>query len=93
MLTFALNQMFYFTAYQWTTVTGGEDGMPGIPRPNVLGLDIHRPLAYYAVVAAAVPPVALGHEAHRGVAARQDPAGHPRERAARRGPRLRRAPA
>jgi branched-chain amino acid transport system permease protein len=51
MLTFALNQMFYFTAYQWTTVTGGEDGMPGIPRPNVLGLDIHPPLAYYAVVA------------------------------------------
>ena len=30
MLTFALNQFFYFVAYQWTTVTGGEDGMPGI---------------------------------------------------------------
>src|SRR2546425_1002462 len=52
MLTFALNQMFYFTAYQWTTVTGGEDGMPGIPRPNVVGVDIHPPLAYYALVAA-----------------------------------------
>jgi branched-chain amino acid transport system permease protein len=52
MLTFALNQMFYFTAYQWTTVTGGEDGMPGIPRPNVLGLDIHGPLAYYTTVSA-----------------------------------------
>jgi branched-chain amino acid transport system permease protein len=51
MLTFALNQMFYFTAYQWTTVTGGEDGMPGIPRPSVLGFDIHRPLAYYSAVA------------------------------------------
>src|SRR5499426_4416117 len=51
MLTFALNQMFYFTAYQWTTVTGGEDGMPGIPRPHVLGLDIQRPLAYYTTVA------------------------------------------
>jgi len=51
MLTFALNQMFYFTAYQWTSVTGGEDGMPGVPRPNVVGLDIHRPLAYYALVA------------------------------------------
>jgi branched-chain amino acid transport system permease protein len=51
MLTFALNQMFYFTAYQWTTVTGGEDGMPGVPRPTVLGLDIHRPLAYYILVA------------------------------------------
>src|SRR5204862_1555118 len=51
MLTFALNQMFYFTAYQWTTVTGGEDGMPGVPRPSMLGLDIHGPLAYYAAVA------------------------------------------
>jgi len=51
MLTFALNQMFYFTAYQWTTVTGGEDGMPGVPRPDVLGLDIHGPLAYYTLVA------------------------------------------
>src|ERR1700741_867740 len=39
MLTFALNQMFYFTAYQWTTVTGGEDGMPGVPRPLLPGLD------------------------------------------------------
>jgi branched-chain amino acid transport system permease protein len=51
MLTFALNQMFYFTAYQWTTVTGGEDGMPGVPRPAVFGLDIHPPLAYYIAVA------------------------------------------
>ncbi|MBI2525923.1 MAG: branched-chain amino acid ABC transporter permease [Candidatus Rokubacteria bacterium] len=51
MLTFALNQMFYFTAYQWTTVTGGEDGMPGVPRPSILGLDIHGPLPYYTVVA------------------------------------------
>jgi len=52
MLTFALNQMFYFTAYQWTSVTGGEDGMPGIPRPPLLGVDLHPPLAYYAFVAA-----------------------------------------
>jgi branched-chain amino acid transport system permease protein len=51
MLTFALNQMFYFTAYQWTTVTGGEDGMPGVPRPTILGMDLHPPLVYYAVVA------------------------------------------
>ena len=38
MLTFALNQMFYFIAYQWTTVTGGEDGMPGVPRPALFGI-------------------------------------------------------
>ncbi|HEX9181827.1 MAG TPA: branched-chain amino acid ABC transporter permease [Burkholderiales bacterium] len=50
MLTFALNQMFYFIAYQWTTVTGGEDGMPGVPRPAFLGIDFKDPLTYYAFV-------------------------------------------
>jgi branched-chain amino acid transport system permease protein len=48
MLTFALNQLFYFTAYQWTSVTGGEDGMPGIPRPALL----QDAYAYYAFVSA-----------------------------------------
>jgi branched-chain amino acid transport system permease protein len=50
MLTFALNQMFYFIAYQWTSVTGGEDGMPGVPRPAMLGIDFNDPLVYYAFV-------------------------------------------
>jgi branched-chain amino acid transport system permease protein len=50
MLTFALNQMFYFTAYQWTSVTGGEDGMPGVPRPAPAGIDLGAPLAYYTFV-------------------------------------------
>jgi branched-chain amino acid transport system permease protein len=50
MLTFALNQLFYFIAYQWTTVTGGEDGMPGIPRPALFGIDFANPLNYYIFV-------------------------------------------
>jgi branched-chain amino acid transport system permease protein len=50
MLTFALNQLFFFIAYQWTSVTGGEDGMPGIPRPVVLGIDFKDPLNYYIFV-------------------------------------------
>src|SRR3954466_4901541 len=50
MLTFALNQLFYFVAYQWTTVTGGEDGMPGVPRPEFFGIDFSSPLNYYAFV-------------------------------------------
>ncbi len=50
MLTFALNQLFYFTAYQWTSVTGGEDGMPGVPRPVFWGLDFTNPLMYYVFV-------------------------------------------
>ena len=52
MLTFALNQLFYFIAYQWTSVTGGEDGMPGVPRPELFGLDFRNPLLYYAFVSA-----------------------------------------
>jgi branched-chain amino acid transport system permease protein len=35
-LTFGFNQMFYFIAYVWTEVTGGEDGLPGIPRPDLI---------------------------------------------------------
>ncbi|MGH7308610.1 MAG: branched-chain amino acid ABC transporter permease, partial [Candidatus Rokuibacteriota bacterium] len=31
-------------------VTGGEDGMPGIPRPSILGLDLNVPLTYYIFV-------------------------------------------
>jgi branched-chain amino acid transport system permease protein len=52
MLTFALNQLFYFTAYQWTSITGGEDGMPGVPRPALLGIDFSSALVYYAFVSA-----------------------------------------
>ena len=52
MLTFALNQLFYFIAYQWTTVMAGEDGMPGVPRPEFLGVDFKNPLAYYVFVSA-----------------------------------------
>src|SRR5258708_28907683 len=50
MLAFALNQLFYFIAYQWTSVTGGEDGMPGVPRPAMLGIDFRDPVAYYIFV-------------------------------------------
>ena len=52
MLTFALNQLFYFIAYQWTSVTGGEDGMPGVPRPALLDIDFRDPVAYYVFVSA-----------------------------------------
>ncbi len=46
-ITFAFNQMFYFIAYSWTGLTGGEDGLPGVPRPDLL-ID---PLAFYGFVA------------------------------------------
>jgi branched-chain amino acid transport system permease protein len=36
MITFAFNQMFYFVAYTWTSMTGGEDGLPGVKRPALI---------------------------------------------------------
>jgi branched-chain amino acid transport system permease protein len=57
MLTFGFNQMFYFVAYKWTSVTGGDDGLPGIPRPPLplgpLSIPLDTSLRYYAFVAAA----------------------------------------
>ena len=39
MLTIAFGQMFFFIASRWKTVTGGEDGLTGIPRDSIsLGL-------------------------------------------------------
>src|SRR5499426_2291161 len=58
----------------------------GVPRHR-----FHGPAQLLHLHLAPFPRLALGHEAHRGVAARQDPAGDPRERGARRGGRLQRA--
>jgi len=47
MLTFAFNQMFYFIAYSWSSLTGGEDGLAGIGRPAWL----RDELRFYILVA------------------------------------------
>jgi len=56
MLTFGFNQMFYFIAYKWTDLTGGEDGLPGISRPpfavGPLSVSLGSSYRYYVLVAA-----------------------------------------
>ena len=56
MLTFGFNQMFYFIAYKWTDLTGGDDGLPGIPRPPLalgpVSVPLTSSLRYYIFVAA-----------------------------------------
>jgi len=54
LLTLAFTQMFFYIVYRATGVTGGENGMGGIERSVLPGLDLTRPLAYYYVVAAIV---------------------------------------
>lgn len=56
MLTIAFGQMFFFVASRWRNLTGGEDGLTGIPReviefPLGLNLSIADPLRFYYLVA------------------------------------------
>jgi branched-chain amino acid transport system permease protein len=47
MITLAFGQMIDFIAKQWEDVTGGESGMPNIPRPPLLGLDFSNSMQVY----------------------------------------------
>ncbi|MEJ7139087.1 branched-chain amino acid ABC transporter permease [Amphibiibacter pelophylacis] len=60
MITLALAQMFYFLCLQ-APFTGGEDGLQGVPRGQLLGLiDLSSDTAlYYLVLAVAVAGFAL----------------------------------
>lgn len=56
MLTFAFNQLVYYIAYSWHSVTGGEDGLAGIKRlpldlPFLGLLSFDKHLAFYALSA------------------------------------------
>lgn len=54
LLSIAFGQVFYFIAYRFTNVTGGEDGM-NFPRPPVLGhFPINEMTFYYVALAAFV---------------------------------------
>lgn len=56
MLTLAFSQMFYFLAYSLKDITGGDNGLLGITRPNLelfgkVIFDISSPWQYYGFVA------------------------------------------
>ncbi len=55
-VTLAFAQMIYFIANQWRSVTGGENGLQGIPR-ELFGLDLSDPFVFYY---AGLPIVLLG---------------------------------
>ena len=51
LLTLALAAMLYSVAFRWTDLTGGENGLGGITRPKLLGLDLEDQQVYYWFVA------------------------------------------
>ena len=54
LITIAISQVFYFVAFRWEELTGGETGLSGIDRVNIgfpgLELKISPPLNYYYFV-------------------------------------------
>ena len=52
MITLALGQMLWGVAFKWRSLTGGDDGLPGIPRPNfgILHWDLNGTINYYYFV-------------------------------------------
>lgn len=56
MVTLAFAQLVYFVANQWRSVTGGENGLQGIPR-EAFGMDLSDSFYFYY---AAIPLILLG---------------------------------
>jgi branched-chain amino acid transport system ATP-binding protein len=51
LLTLALAALTYTTAFRWSEVTGGEDGLGGLKRGSIGAVSLDNALAYYVVVA------------------------------------------
>jgi branched-chain amino acid transport system permease protein len=52
LLTLAFAEMIYFIAFQWSGLTGGDNGLTGIKRPNleipgIFSVSLQSSLAYY----------------------------------------------
>src|SRR5439155_25656639 len=56
MLPPAFAQLLYAVAYKWRDLTGGSDGIAGVPKTTLFwgGPSLASPRAFYFVVAAAV---------------------------------------
>jgi branched-chain amino acid transport system permease protein len=58
MVTLAFAQMVYFIAYQWSDLTGGENGLQGVPR-SFFGIELVETESFYFYYAA-LPILLLG---------------------------------
>ena len=47
MLTLALSQVLWGTAYRWVSVTEGDNGLRGLTRPAPFGVSLDQPVAFY----------------------------------------------
>ncbi|HSQ04337.1 MAG TPA: branched-chain amino acid ABC transporter permease, partial [Burkholderiales bacterium] len=50
MLTLALSQVLWGTAYRWVSVTEGDNGLRGLTRPAPFGINLDDPTSFYYFV-------------------------------------------
>ena len=50
MLTLALSQVLWGTAYRWVAMTDGDNGLRGLQRPMPFGLDLNQAMPFYYFV-------------------------------------------
>ncbi|CEJ12459.1 Ribose import ATP-binding protein RbsA [bacterium YEK0313] len=51
LLTLALTAVMYTISFRWTELTGGENGLGGVVRPNYGAVDLNHGWTFYALVA------------------------------------------
>ena len=54
LLTLAFTAMVFYIVYRWTAFTGGENGLGGIRRPDVLGVNLDDQIIFYVLIAVVV---------------------------------------
>ena len=47
MITLALGMVIWGLAYRWVSLTKGDNGIAGIPRPTLLGIELIAPVPFY----------------------------------------------
>jgi branched-chain amino acid transport system permease protein len=50
MITLAFCQMFYFIGFKWTSLTGGDNGLHGVPRTSCGPVDLNSEITLYFYV-------------------------------------------
>ncbi len=62
MITLALGMVVWGLAFRWVSLTKGDNGISGVPRPTLLGLELITavPFFYFCLVAAALAWVLMG---------------------------------
>jgi len=61
MVTLAFAQMIYFIAFKWRSLTGGDDGLHGVPRPPLGFIDLRSEVVlYYFILFFFILSIVLG---------------------------------